>query len=325
MMGIQLKDSTALVTGGGGFIGSYIVDGLVASGAREIRVIDSFLRGRPENLARALTCDRVSFIEGDIRDRALLKSLVEGCQIVFHQAALRITHCAAEPRTAVEVMIDATFDLVEQCHASGVKKVVCASSASIYGQADQFPTTEMAAPYANRTLYGAAKLFGEGLLRSYNDMFGLPYVCLRYFNVYGPRMDIHGKYTEVLVRWMERIARGEAPIVFGSGDQTVDFVYVEDVARANLLAASSDATDAAFNIGTGVETSLKQLARALLKVMGREDLDVEHAPERQINAVGRRLADVSAAQRQLGFRATIDLESGLRRLVEWWRAEGKSA
>jgi UDP-glucose 4-epimerase len=324
-MSNALKDSIALVTGGGGFIGSYIVDGLLESGAREVRVVDNFLRGRPENLAGALASQKVKFTKGDIRDRNLLKSLVEGCQVVFHQAALRITHCAVEPRTAIEVMIDATFDLVEQCHQCGVGKLVCASSASIYGQADTFPTTEAAPPYANRTLYGAAKLFSEGLLRSYNDMFGLPYVCLRYFNVYGPRMDVHGKYTEVLVRWMERIERGLPPIVFGSGDQTMDFVYVADVARANLLAAASPVTDDAFNIGTGVETSLKQLALVLLKVMGREDLEVEHAEERQINPVGRRLADVARAHEQLGFRSSVDLEAGLRRLVEWWRSQSKIA
>ena len=176
-------------------------------------------------------------------------------------------------------------------------------------------------PYDNRTLYGAAKSFGEGLLRSYNDMYGLPYVGLRYFNAYGPRMDVHGKYTEVLVRWMERIEQGQPPLVFGSGDQTMDFVFVEDIARANLLAAVSDASDEVFNVGTSTETSLKQLAAALLEVMGRDDLSVEHVEDRKINTVGRRLSDISAARKRLGYEPTVDLKAGLKKLVAWWRAQ----
>ena len=316
-----LKGSVALVTGGGGFIGSHIVDDLLAAGTREVRVIDNFLRGRPENLSDALSSGRVKLTRGDIRDRELVAEHLKDVQYVFHQAALRITHCAAEPRLAIEVMIDATFDLVELCRELPIKKLVYASSASIYGQADQFPTTEQAPPYDNRTLYGAAKSFGEGLLRSYNDMYGLPYVGLRYFNAYGPRMDVHGKYTEVLVRWMERIEQGQPPLVFGSGDQTMDFVFVEDIARANLLAAVSDAKDEVFNVGTSTETSLKQLAAALLEVMGRSDLSVEHVEDRKINTVGRRLSDISAARKRLGYEPTVDLKTGLKKLVAWWRAE----
>jgi len=199
-----------------------------------------------------------------------------GVDTVFHQAALRITHCAAEPREALEVMVDATFNLLEECVRASVRKVVFASSASVYGTADEFPTTERQNPYDNRTLYGAAKAFGEGMLRSFNDMYGLDYVALRYFNVYGPGMDVHGKYTEVLIRWMERIARGEPPLIFGDGLQTMDFIHVADVARANLLAAASPATDMVFNIGSGIETSLLELARHLAKVMGREDLVPVH-------------------------------------------------
>ena len=209
-----------------------------------------------------------------------MAELVAGSDIVFHQAALRITHCAAEPRLALEVMIDATFDLLEMCAEHEVEKVVAASSASIYGMAQRFPTTEAHHPYDNRTLYGAAKLFNEGLLRSFNDMYGLDYVALRYFNVYGPRMDIHGKYTEVLIRWMERIDAGEPPLIFGDGCQTMDFVHVLDVARANLLAAKAPVTDAVFNVGTGVETNLIELAARLAKVMGRPHLRPQFLPER---------------------------------------------
>jgi UDP-glucose 4-epimerase len=239
---------------------------------------------------------------------------------VFHQAAIRITQCAEDPRLALEVLVDGTFDVIEAAHQVGVGKIVAASSASVLGMAEDFPTTERHHPYNNRTIYGAAKAFNEGLLRSFNDMYGLDYVALRYFNVYGPRMDVHGVYTEVLIRWMERIANGQPPLIFGDGSQTMDFVFSVDIARANLLAAQTDVTDTVFNVASGTETSLEDLARALLKVMG-SDLAPEFGPERSVNPVARRLADTSAAEQQIGFRAEIDLEEGLRQLVEWWRAE----
>ncbi len=261
----------------------------------------------------------VELVIGDIRDRDLMAGLVAGCDTVFHQAALRITHCAAEPREAIEVMVDATAALAELCVAERVGKVVYASSASVYGMAATFPTPEAEAHSGNRTLYGAAKSFGEGLLRSYNDMNGLDYVALRYFNVYGPRMDLHGRYTEVLIRWMERIARGEPPLIFGDGLQTMDFIDVRDVARANVLAALSPASDVALNIGRGEETSLLDLARRLATVMGRPDLVPVHEAERSVNPVPRRLADVSLARALTGFRAEIGLDEGLDALVAWWR------
>ena len=237
-----------------------------------------------------------------------------------HQAAIRITQCAEEPRLAKEVMVDGTYNVLESAVRHEVPRLVAASSASVYGLADTFPTTEAQHPYANDTLYGAAKVFNEGLLRSFHAMYGLDYVALRYFNVYGPRMDIHGVYTEVLVRWMERIHAGTPPLILGDGSQTMDFVYIPDVARSNVLAAEADVTDTVYNVATGTETSLLELAQMLLKVMG-SDLDVEFGPERAVNKVPRRLADTSAARRDLGFVAETDLEAGLRGLVEWWRAE----
>jgi len=243
---------------------------------------------------------------------------------VIHMATLRITACAAEPRAALGVMCDGTFNVVEAAQAAGVQKVVTASSASIYGLADSFPTREDHHPYNNRTWYGASKIMLEGLLRSFNDMYGLPYVALRYFNVYGPRMDIHGKYTEVLIRWMERIAAGQPPLILGDGTQTMDFVYIEDVARSNILALQSDVTDDVFNVGSGVETSLNELAQALLETM-RSTLTPEYGPERKVNPVPRRLADTSKAERLLGFRARVGLREGLERLVEWWRANATVA
>jgi UDP-glucose 4-epimerase len=187
--------------------------------------------------------------------------------------------------------------------------------------ADQFPITEAQHPYNNRTLYGAAKAFNEGLYRSFNDMHGLDYVALRYFNVYGPRMDIHGRYTEVLVRWMERLARGEPPIIFGDGLQTMDMIHVRDVARANILSAVAPASDVVLNVGSGTETSLLDLARLLCRVMDQPQLVPLHQEARGVNPVPRRLADVSKAHELIGFEATHPLQEGIAELVAWWRSE----
>jgi UDP-glucose 4-epimerase len=309
-----------LVTGGGGAIGSNLVDQLVDAGAGEIVVLDNFVRGRRDNLAWALEHGPVRLVEGDICDRGLVDELTRGKDLVFHLAALRITQCAEEPRLANDVLVNGTFNVVEAAAEHGVRKLIASSSASVYGLATEFPTAEDHHPYANDTLYGAAKVYNELLLRSYHAMTGLDYVALRYFNVYGERMDIHGVYTEVLVRWMERIAAGLPPIILGDGKQTMDFVFIADIARANLLAAASDATDEVFNIASAQETSLGGLAEMLLKVM-ESDLDVEYGPPRGVNGVTRRLADVDKARELLGWTPEIDLEEGLRRLVAWWRAE----
>ena len=317
----DLKDKKILITGGAGFIGSHIADLLCDEGCSEIVIVDNMVRGRPENLEHARARGHVRLVNGDIRDLNLLAELVEDADIVFHQAALRITQCAAEPRDAMEVMVQATFELLELCAKYEIEKVIAASSASIYGMADQFPTTELASAYNNRTLYGVAKSFNEQLLRTFKEMYGLDYVALRYFNVYGPRMDIHGRYTEVLIRWMERLQSGASPVIFGDGTQTMDFVHVRDVARANILAAISGVNDDVFNVASGRETSLAQLAEILAKVMNREHLRPEFAPERSVNPVLRRLASTRKAEGLLGFRAGIGLQQGLRELVEWWRAE----
>lgn len=316
-----LTGARVLVTGGAGFVGSHITDHLIDAGCDRILVLDNMVRGRGENLAAALATGRVELVNGDIRDADLTRRVIEGCDVVFHQAALRITHCAADPDAAMEVMVDATYRLLRQCVELRVRKVVMASSASTYGMAEQFPTPESHHPYGNRTLYGAAKTLGEGLLRSFNDMYGLDYVALRYFNVYGPRMDLHGRYTEVMVRWMERIAAGEAPIIFGDGLQTMDMVHVADVARANILAAQSSAVDAVFNVGSGAETSLLDLARELANAMDRPDLHPIHAAERGINPVPRRQAAISAARDEIGFVSQVARDVGIRDLVAWWRSE----
>ena len=320
----MIPDSVCLVTGGAGTIGSTIVDQLLEAGAAQVRVLDNFVRGRTENLAAALESGRVEVLKGDIRDRDAVREATAGTDVVFHQAAIRITQCAEEPRLALEVLADGTFNVLEAAVDAGVRKVVAASSASVYGLATEFPTTESQHPWDNDTFYGAAKVFNEGMLRSFHAMHGLDYVALRYFNVYGPRMDVHGLYTEVLIRWMERIASGQPPLIFGNGEQTMDFVYTTDIARANLLAAESDVTDAVFNIGTNTETSLLGLAEALLRVMG-STLSVEFGPDRPVNGVTRRLASVEAARERLGWKPEVDLETGLGLLVDWWSAERGAA
>ena len=318
---MRIDDSTIVVTGGAGLIGSTTVDQLLRLHApRRIVIFDDFSRGTRANLARAAADARVQIVEGDIRDRDAVARVVEGADALIHMAALRITACAADPREAFDVMCTGSFNVVEAAQQAGVQKIVAASTASIYGLAETFPTDETHHPYGNRTWYGAAKVMLEGLLRSFNDMYGLPYVALRYFNVYGPRMDIDGKYTEVLIRWMERLDTGLPPVIHGDGNQTMDFVYVGDAARATVLALAADVSDEVFNVASGVETSLNDLAAALSGVMNVRRPS-EHAQERKVNAVARRLAATERAERLLGFTASVSLEEGLARLVDWWRTE----
>jgi UDP-glucose 4-epimerase len=332
---MELHGTRVLITGGAGLIGSHIADLLIEENVREIVVLDNFVRGREANLRSAIASGRVRIVNGDIRDRELVQHTMQGIDLVFHQAAIRITQCAEDPRLALEVLVDGTFNVAEAAANQRVRKVVAASSASVYGLAEEFPTIEKHHPYGNRTIYGAAKTFNEGLLRSFSDMAGLRYIALRYFNVYGPRMDVHGVYTEVLIRWMERIAAGKPPLILGDGSQTMDFVHAADIARANILAAKAEVSDEVFNVASGVEISLLELAQALLRVMDSGPVDtrlinsrptnfrlgVEFGPERKVNPVPRRLADISKAERMLGFRAEIPLENGLRDLVAWWQEQ----
>jgi UDP-glucose 4-epimerase len=316
----ELDGAQVLVTGGAGTIGSTLVDQLLDAGAAHVDVLDNLVRGRVANLSTALETGRVTLVEGDLQDRDLVHDLTKGKDVVCHQAALRITQCAEEPRLALDVLVGGTFTVFEAAVAAAVDKVVFASSASAYGLAEQFPTNETHHHHNNDTFYGAAKSFNQGMAKSFRAMYGLNYVGLLPFNVYGPRMDVHGVYTEVLVRWMERINEGKQPIIFGNGLQTMDFVYTEDIARANILAIESDVVEGFYNVASGSETSLLDLANALLRAMD-SDLGIEFGPDRPVNGVTRRLADTSAATRDFGFTAEVGLEDGLRRLVAWWRAE----
>lgn len=316
-MSYSLQGATVLVTGGAGLIGSHIVDLLVNRGAREIRVLDNLVRGRLENLAGAMARTPIVFLEADVRDRGAVERAVTGCDYVFHQAAIRITLCAEQPRECIDVLVGGTLNVFEAAASLGVRKVVYASSASVYGGADKFPTNERHHPYNNRTLYGAAKLMDEGIARHYRDMDGLASVGLRYFNVYGPRMDYTGAYTEVFIRWLDCVDRGGRPQIHGDGSATMDLIFVDDIARANILAMEADREDDVYNIASGTETTLLGLWNAIQEATGAHHLEPEFHPPRKVNPVPRRLADVSRARDELGFVAEVSLTEGLRRLRSW--------
>ena len=314
----DLRGACCFVTGGAGFIGSTIVDQLLDAGVSEIRVLDNFVRGSWANVAQALERGNVKVVEGDIRDAGLVSRLTDGADYVFHQAALRITRCADAPREAVEVLLEGTWNVLESAVKHRVKKVMAASSASVYGEPSYLPIDE-AHPFNNRTMYGAGKIAAEQMMRALHDASGLCYVALRPFNVYGPRMDLDGVYTEVLIRWLDAIEGGKPPLIFGDGEQSMDFVFVEDVARAYLLAVTSDIDDDVFNVGTGVQTSLNELCKLVLQLMGSR-LRPEYRPARSVGHVQRRRASTEKAARLLRFEAAVPLQQGLSELIKWRQA-----
>jgi UDP-glucose 4-epimerase len=313
----KVKNSTILVTGGAGFIGSYVVEELLQLQPGKIIILDNLIRGSMENMKNFIDNPLVKFVEGDIRDNELLENCIAGTDYVYHMAALRINACAANPRDGFDVMLKSTFELASLCVKHKVKKVIYSSSASVYGLAQNFPTPETDNPYNNQTFYGAAKLWGEQLFRSFKFMYNMDYVALRYFNAYGPRMDTDGKYTEVMIKWLDCIKSGNKPLIYGDGLTSMDFVYVKDIAKANIAALQSDVTDEAFNIGNNKETSLNQLLEILLKV-NDSSLMPEHREENSINPVQRRLADITKAEKLLNFYPTVNLEKGLKELSEWY-------
>lgn len=319
----DLEGARVFITGGAGFVGSHIADHTLAAGAASVVALDDLSRGRTENLASAVATGRCELVVGDLRDRDLVDRLSAGADFVFHQAALRITHAAEEPQRAIEVMIVGTQHVLDAAVRHGVKKVLSASSASVYGEASYLPMDE-AHPFNNRTLYGAAKVANEQMHRAYAEMFGLRYLMLRPFNVYGPRMDTHGVYTELMIRWLERLAIDQPPIIFGDGTQTMDFIDVRDLARAYILAALSPHTDDVFNAGTGVETSLLELSELMIGATNSSQRP-EFQPPRAVNPVTRRCAGTAHAREVLGFEAQIDLENGLSALTEWFTEQRPAA
>ncbi len=313
----SVEGRCALITGGAGTVGSHVADALLDAGAREVRILDLPSAPWEANLASARSHGCLTEIQGDVRDRALVDEAMRGVDLVFHQAATRLGRTAVDPLLAHEVLADGTFHVVDAAANAGVAKLVAASSAAVYGHVQHDKVNESARTDRADSLYGALKAYGEALLRVYADSWALQTVSLRYFNVYGPRMHT-GRHTEVLVRWIDRIESAEPPVVDGDGTQTLDLVHVEDVATANLLAATTSSPGRVFNVGTGNPVTLNDLATTLLRVM-RSDLPVEHGPPRALNVASRRVADPTEAERQLAFRARVPLEEGLRTLIGWWR------
>jgi len=310
-----LSGARVVVTGGAGNVGSHIVDAAVAAGAREVIALDALVRGVPENLADALASGAARLIELDIRDREAVLTAIRGADVVFHQAALRWTRCQEAPRECQEVMVDGTFNVLDAAVQANVRKVVLASSAVVYGEPVRLPFDEDH-PLNGGTVYAAAKAANELVGRAFARLHDLPVVSLRYFNVYGPRMDIKSRFVEVMVRWLNAIDEGKPLTLFGDGSASADFVYVGDVARANILACESAANDAIVNVCTGVETRMRDLASLLLELTGSR-VGMEFKPQPPGQLPQRRYGDPTRASGLLGFRAGTELREGVRRLIEW--------
>jgi len=317
---MDLKDKRILVIGGAGFIGSHIVDGLTKTDVAEIIVYDNFSRGRPENLREALKDSRVLLYPhgGDILHNDILERAMEGVDGIFHLAALWLLHCHEYPRSAFEVNIRGTFNVIEAAIKQGVKRVVYSSSASVYGDAVELPMTEDH-PYNNYTFYGATKIAGEQMFKALGHRYNLNWVGLRYMNVYGARQDYKGVYTAVMMKILDRIDQGTPPIVYGDGSQQYDFIYVRDVARANILAMGADVTGKSYNVGRGIGTSIKELTELLLYLTGSH-FDIAYKPAGQ-TFVTNRIGSTEAAEQDLGFRWQVDLEEGMRQLIAWRQAD----
>lgn len=314
----MLKNTNILVTGGAGFIGSHIVDQLLNEKVKSVIVLDNFVRGKKTNLSAAMHDKRVKLMEGDIRDKTLIDRVMKDIDIVFHEAALRHTQCTADPRLGHEVLVDGTLNVFEAAAFHKVKKIVFASSASVYGNPKHLPMKETD-PFNDNTIYGAAKIYNERLAIAFHKLYNLPFVGLRYFNVYGARMDTHGVYTEVLIRWLEQIKKGSQPVVFGDGKNSMDFVYVEDVARSNIIAAKSNIDDGIFNVGSGRQTTLRELL-SLICALTKSDLRPLFKPALQHGLANRRQADTRCAAKVLGFVVKTPLKEGLQKFIDWYNS-----
>lgn len=314
---MDLKGSKLVLVGGAGLIGSHTVDRLLKEDVGEIIVYDNLVRGRAENLADALKDPRVRIydIGGDILQTDIMETAFEGADGVFHFAALWLLQCHEYPRSAFEVNVRGTFNVMDACVRKGVKRLVYSSSASVYGDAVTEPMTEDH-PFNNQNFYGATKICGEAMLRAYHHRYGLDYVGLRYMNVYGPRQDYRGAYIAVIMKMLDAIDRGESPTILGDGSEAFDFVAVEDCALANVRAMQSDATDNFYNVGTGTRTSLKELAEMLIEETGT-DRPLAYAPRSTATLVRNRIGSPVKASEEIGFTAEIPLREGLKKLIDW--------
>lgn len=319
---MKLADSRVLVIGGAGFVGSHLVDQLTREPVREIVILDDFVRGTQNNLSEAVKDRRVRVVDGSITNLDLLRELMQGTDYVFHLAALWLFECVHQPRSALEVNVVGTYNVIESAQQADVKKVVYSSSASVYGDALFTPMTEEH-PFNNRTIYGATKIAGEQFFRAFYEQHKLNYIGLRYMNIYGPRMDYKGTYVSVIMKVLDRIDQGLSPIIFGDGSQAYDFIHVDDVARANILALKSDVTDEFFNVGRGVKTTIDELVAQLIDITG-VNLKPEYRPQEQM-FVTHRVGSTDKAEEMLDFRAGITLDSGLRSVVEWRQQDKQRA
>lgn len=318
---MNIQGKTFLVIGGAGFIGSHLVDQLAKEDVAEIRIYDNFTRGSEENLAETLKDPRVKIFDlgGELLHRDILNEAMKGVDGVFHLAALWLLHCYDFPRSAFEVNVGGTFNVLEAMINNGVKRLVSSSSASVYGDALQEPMTEDH-PYNNNNFYGATKIAGEAmshaLYHRYKDTDQhFDYTGLRYMNVYGPRQDYQGTYIAVIMKILDRLDKGLPPVVYGDGTQAYDFVYVGDCAKANIDAMKSDATDQNYNVGTGIKTSIKQLVEKILKVTD-SDMEIEYKPG-GLTFVKNRVGCPKKAEAEIDFKADVMLEEGLKELIEW--------
>ena len=314
-----------VVIGGAGLIGSHTVDLLRRQDVGEIVIYDNFVRGTPANLAEALKDPRVKVYEagGDILQTDILNAALKGADGVFHFAALWLLQCHEFPRSAFNTNIAGTFNVMEACLAQGVKRLVYSSSASVYGDAVQEPMTEDH-PFNNKNFYGATKIAGEAMLRAFHHRYGLDYVGLRYMNVYGPRQDYKGAYIAVIMKMLDAIDRGEGPTIMGDGSEAFDFVAVEDCAKANLCAMRAQATDSFYNVGTGVRTSLKELAEMIVRITGC-NMPIQYAERSQATLVRNRIGSPAKAKAEIGFEAGVELEEGMRRVIAWRAADKRAA
>jgi UDP-glucose 4-epimerase len=314
---MNLSGKKIVLVGGAGLIGSHTVDLLVKEDVKEVLIYDNMVRGSEENLHDALKDPRVRIFDvgGDVTQTDILEAALEGADGVFHFAALWLLQSHEYPRSAFDVNVRGTFNVMEACVKKGVKRLVSSSSASVYGDALQEPMTEDH-PYNNKNFYGATKIAGEAMLHAFHHRYGLDYVGLRYMNVYGPRQDYHGAYIAVIMKMLDAIDKGESPTIMGDGSEAFDFVAVEDCGLANVCAMKSDATDGNYNVGTGKRTSLKELAELLIELTGSSK-PINYAPRSQATLVRNRIGCPKRASAEIGFTSTIDLKEGLKRLIDW--------
>jgi len=317
---MDLNGKRIMLIGGAGLVGSHIVDQLLSEPVSEIVIYDNFVRGTRQNLDAALRSPLVRVVDASITDRDRLGRELAGIDGVFLLASLWLGECVNDPRSAWEVNTLGTWNVVEACRAAGVKRIVYSSSASVYGNAVVTPMTEEH-PFNNRTTYGATKIANEQMLRAIYEQHKLPYIGMRYMNIYGPRMDYEGTYVSVIMKVLDRIFAGQRPVVFGDGSQVYDFIHVSDIARANILGMKADCADENFNIGMGIGTSINELVTLLLELTG-SDLKIDYRPQEQ-SFVTNRIGSTDKAERLLGFRATIPLRDGLKSVVEW-REQGRA-